>query len=183
MNSLINVVDFLVQVSFTLYIYAVIIRVLLGMTRADFYNPFSQFILTVTSPVLRPLRRWIPGGGRVDTAALVLIVLLKFGELLIHGLLIGGKITPGVLIIGTFFGLADLVINLFIFAIIVLALMSWLTLHAQAHPLVSVLRTITAPLLRPVRKYVPPIGAFDLSPLVVVIALYCIKIFLGSLYF
>lgn len=183
MNSLLNVVDFLVQVSFTLYIYAVIIRMLLGMTRADFYNPFSQFILTVTDPVLRPLRRWIPGAGRVDTAALVLIILLKFGELLIHGLLIGKTMTLGLLVIATFFGLADLVVNLFIFAIIVLALMSWLTPHAQAHPLVSVLRTITTPLLRPARRYIPPIGAFDLSPLAVIIVLYCIKIFLGSLYF
>ncbi len=182
MNPFFNVVDFLVQVSFTLYIYAVVIRVLLGVTHADFYNPFSQFILTITGPVLRPLRRWVPSVGRIDIAALVLIVLLKLGELLIRGLLVGGKVTLGALLIAAFFELANLVINLFIFAIIVLALTSWLGPHVQAHPLVSVLRTITAPLLQPARRYIPPIGAFDLSPLAVIIALYCVKIFLGSMY-
>lgn len=182
MNPLLNVVDFLVQVSVTLYIYAIVIRVLLGITSADFYNPFSQFILTITGPVLRPLRRWIPNAGRIDIAALALIILLKLGELLIRGLLVGGKVTLGALLIATFFELANLVINLFIFAIVVLALTSWLSPNLQMHPLVSVLHTITAPLLKPAKRYIPPVGAFDLSPLAVIIVLYCVKIFLSSMY-
>lgn len=185
MNPLFNVIDFLVHVSFTLYIYAVIIRMLLGATRADFHNPFAQFILTVTTPALQPLRKWLPGIGQLDTAALVVVILLKFVALLIHDLLTGKEIMFGLLIIYTIFGLVDLVINLFILAIIVLALLSWIAphVHVQNSPLTFALRAITDPLLQPARRYIPPIGIFDLSPLVVVVALYCIKIFLGSIYF
>lgn len=183
MNPFLNVIDFLVHVSFTFYIYAVIIRMLLEATHADFYNPFSQFIATVTSPVLQPLRRWLPGTGRLDSGALVLVIVLKFAELLI-GRLIGEKIIMlGPLIIFTLFELADMVLNLFIFAIIVLALLSWVAPYTQNNPLASVLRTVTSPLLRPARRYIPTIGMFDLSPLVVVIALYCVKILLASIYF
>ncbi len=183
MNPFLNVIDFLVDILFTLYIYAIIIRMLLEATNADFYNPFSQFIVTITSPALQPLRRWLPGTGRLDSGALALVIVLKFAELLIRSLLVGKKIMLGPLIISTLFGLVDMVINLFIFAIIILALLSWAAPYVQNNPLASVLRTVTGPLLRPVRRYIPPIGMFDLSPLVVVIALYCIKILLASIYF
>ena len=183
MNALINVLDFLIHISFTLYIYAVIIRMLLGLTNADFYNPFSQFILTITSPVLKPLRKWIPGIGRLDTAALILIIFLKFAELFIRGMLAGKQIMIGSLIIPVIFGLLDLVINLFIFAIIILVIISWIAphLHAQNNPIASVLRSITEPLIRPARRLIPPIGMFDLSTFVVLVALYCVKIFLHSI--
>lgn len=183
MNALLNVFDFLIHISFTLYIYAVIIRMLLGLTNADFYNPFSQFILTITSPVLKPLRKWIPSIGRLDTAALVLIIFLKFAELFIRGMLAGKKIMVGSLIVPVIFGLIDLVINLFIFAIIILVIISWIAphLHAQNNPLTSVLRSITEPLIRPARRLIPPIGMFDLSTFVVLVALYCVKIFLHSI--
>ncbi len=183
MNPLLNIFDFLIHISITLYIYAIIIRMLLGLTHADFYNPFSQFILTITSPVLKPLRKWIPSIGRLDTAALVVIIFLKFAELIIRGLLAGKKIMLDSLIVPVIFGLIDLVINLFIFAIIILVIISWIAphLHAQNNPLASVLRSITEPLIRPARKLIPPIGMFDLSTFVVLIALYCIKIFLHSI--
>lgn len=185
MNPFVNVFEFLIHISFTLYIYAVVIRMLLGLTHADFYNPFSQFILTITNPVLQPLRKWMPSIGRLDTAALVLIVVLKFAELFIRGMLVGEKIMLGALIIPVIFGLIDLVINLFIFAIIVLVVISWIApqLHAQNNPLASVLRSITEPLLNPARKLIPPIGMFDLSALVVLVALYCVQIFLRSIHF
>lgn len=185
MYPLLNVFNFLIHVAFTLYIYAVIIRMLLALTHADFYNPFSQFILTITSPVLRPLRRWIPSIGRLDTAALLLIIFLKFAELIIRSLLFGKKILLGSLVIPVIFGLIELVINLFIFAIIVLVIISWIAphLHAQNNPLTSILRSITDPLIRPARKLIPPIGVFDLSTLVVLIALYSVQIFLRSIHF
>ena len=183
MNPFINVSDFLIHIAFTLYIYAVIIRMILGFTQADFYNPFSQFILTITNPVLQPLRKWIPSVGRIDTAGIVLIIFLKFAELLIRGLLVGKQLMLSSLIIPVIFGLIDLTINVFIFAIIVLVIISWVAphLHGQSNPLTPVLRSITEPLIRPARKLIPPIGMFDLSTFVVLIALYCVKIFLHSI--
>ncbi|MCZ6564563.1 MAG: YggT family protein [Gammaproteobacteria bacterium] len=183
MHALINVLDFLIHILFTLYIYAVVIRILLGLTRADFYNPFSKFILSITNPALQPLRRWMPSIGRIDTAALLVIIALKFTELLIRGLLVGKKIFLGSLFIPVFFGLIDLIINLYIFAILALVIISWIAphMHAQNNPLISVLRSITEPLLRPARKLIPPIGMLDLSAMVVLITLYCVQIFIHSI--
>ena len=182
MNPLINVLDFLVHILITLYIYIVIIRMILGMTKADFYNPFSQFILTLTSPVLQPMRKLIPSIGKIDTAAIVLIFILKFGELLLRNLFVGKNVMLASLIVPTILGLINLVLNIFIFAIIVLIIISWVAphLHAQNNPMASILRSITEPLIRPARKLIPPIGMFDLSTFVVLVALYCIKIFILS---
>lgn len=182
MDPLINVFVFLIHILFTLYIYIVLIRMILGYTKADFYNPFSQFIVTMTNPVLQPMRKFIPSIGRIDTAALVLIFVLQFAELFLRNFLVGKKILLGSLIIPTIFGLIDLVLNLFIFAIIILIVLSWIAphVHAQNNPMASVLRSITEPLIRPARKLIPPIGIFDLSTFAVLIALYCIKIFIHS---
>ncbi len=184
MMPLLNVLDFLIQVLCTLYIYTVIIRILLGLTRADFYNPFSQFILTVTNPVLRLPRQWIPGIGRLDTAGVVFIVMLKFVELSVRGWLAGMEMAAGSLFIAVILGLLDSVVKLFIVAIIILVLTSWIATysHTLHNPLTSVLRSITEPILNPARKIIPSTGMFDLSPLVALIALYCAHIFLHSIY-
>lgn len=182
MNPINNVLDFLIHVLFTSYIYAVIIRMLLGLTRADFYNPFSQFILTITNPVLTPLRKIIPSIGKIDTSAILLIFVLKFIELAIRGFLASKQILLSPLIIPSIVGVLNQVINVFIFAIILLVIISWIApqLHGQSNPITPILRSITEPLIRPARKLIPPIGIFDLSTFAVLIGLYCIKIFLFS---
>ncbi len=183
MNPVNNVLDFLIHVLFTMYIYAVIVRMLLGLTRADFYNPFSQFILTVTNPVLTPLRKFIPSIGGIDTSAILLILVLKFVELVLRNLLIGKQIFLGSLIVPAIIAVLHQVLNIFIFAIILLVIISWVAphMHGQSNPITPILRSISEPLIRPARKLIPPVGIFDLSTFVVLLGLYCIKIFLHSL--
>ena len=183
MNAINNVLEFLIHVLFTMYIYAVIVRMLLGLTRADFYNPFSQFILTVTNPVLIPLRKFIPSIRGFDTAAIVLILVLKFVELVLRSFLIGKQVLLSSLILPTILGVLHQVLNVYIFAIIILVIISWVSpqMHGQSNPITPILRSITEPLIRPARKLIPPVGIFDLSTFVVILALYCVKIFLHSL--
>jgi YggT family protein len=182
MDPINNVLDFLIHVLFTSYIYAIIIRMLLGLTRADFYNPFSQFILTITNPVLTPLRKLLPSIGSIDTSAIVLILILKFIELATRGFLISKQVVLEALILPSIVGVLNQVVNVFIFAIIILVVISWVAphMHGQSNPMTSILRSITEPLIRPARKLIPPIGVFDLSTFAVLIGLYCIKIILHS---
>lgn len=182
MNPINNVLDFLIHVLFTSYIYAIIIRMLLGLTRADFYNPFSQFILTITNPVLIPLRKLIPSIGKFDTSAILLILVLKFVELAVRSFLVSKQVLFSSLIVPTIIGVLNQVVNIFIFAIILLVIISWVApqMHGQSNPITPVLRSITEPLIRPARKLIPPIGVFDLSTFAVILGLYCIKIFLYS---
>lgn len=182
MTPINNVLDFLIHVLFTSYIYAVIIRMLLGFTRADFYNPFSQFILTITNPVLTPLRKLMPSIGSIDTSAIVLILVLKFIELAARSFLVGKQVLLSTLILPSVLGVLNQVVNIFIFAIIILVIISWVApqVHSQSNPITPILRSITEPLIRPARKLIPPIGVFDLSTFAVLLGLYCIKIILHS---
>jgi YggT family protein len=178
-----NVAVFLIYTLSTLYIAALMLRLLLALVRADFYNPLSQFIVTVTNPVVVPLRRVIPSVGGVDSASVILIFALKLLELWLRIMIVGVAPTLPILIVVALLELIELLIHIFIFALIVQAAISWIApAQAFGNPAVSILQDLTQPLLRPVRRVLPPVGMVDLSPLVVIIGLYVLLIILRSLH-
>ena len=69
-----NALTFLVQVAFGIYILVLMLRVLLEVLQADYYNPLSQFVVKLTEPVLAPLRRIVPRVGRVEGGALLVML-------------------------------------------------------------------------------------------------------------
>lgn len=174
-NYLANPLVFLVDTLFSLYIMVVMLRFLLQWVRADFYNPISQFIVRVTSPLLVPLRRVIPALGKIDTSTLVLMFLLQILSLVIITSIVG--ITPGIgalaiLAVGELIGLA---LNIFLFAILIQVIISWIN-PGSHNPATSLLYGLTEPLLSPARRLIPPISGMDLSPLVVMLALQLLKL-------
>ncbi|WP_456445198.1 YggT family protein [Thiolapillus sp.] len=172
-----NPLVFLVQVLFEAYILVVLLRFFLQLTRSDFYNPLSQFIVKVTSPVLVPLRRVIPGMAGMDTAALVLAWALKALELLIVTALSGAGLHPLFAILGAIPGLVELCINIFLYAIIIQAILSWVN-PGTYNPAASLLYSFTAPVLRPVQRFIPPVGGLDLSPMAAILGLILLKMLL-----
>lgn len=179
-----EILEFLIKTLFSLYIGAVVIRFLLAWTRADFYNPISQFLVTITNPVLVPLRRIIPSFGSVDTASIVLAFGLKLLEIALLVWLVGLDANLVTLAKIAILELAKLVIWIYIVAVIVQAVLSWVAPGGQYYnnPVASLLQSLTAPLLRPVQRVMPPLGGIDLSPLVVIILLNIVLIVLQSLY-
>lgn len=162
---------FLIGVIFSFYILLVMLRFLLQLVRADFYNPVSQFVVRLTTPPLRPLRRLIPGIAGVDVAALVLLLVLQLVELVLIHSIMGQPLHPWVLFV---FALAELVrtaLMIFIIAIIIQAVLSWVQPGAY-NPFTSVLYQLTNPVLRPFRRIMPPVSGFDLSPMVALLVLY-----------
>lgn len=180
MNIAENVAEFLIHTIFTLYIVLVMLRMLLALARADFYNPLSQFIVTATSPVLTPLRKLIPSIGKVDTASLLLMLLLKIIEL---SLLVSlGRRFALAIPVQAILELLILVVWIYIFAIFIQAIASWITPGlGNPNPAISLLRSLTEPLLRPVRRVIPSIGMIDLSSMIVIIGLYVALIVLQSI--
>ncbi len=176
-SYLLNPLVFLIQTLFGLYIAVVAIRFLLQWARADFYNPVSQFIVKVTSPVLRPLRRVIPGYGGMDLAALVLAWLLSALELGILALLIGMDRS----VLGAFGwaipSLVEQFINIFLFAVLIQVVLSWVNPDPY-NPAVSLVCRLTDPLMRPARRLIRPIGGIDLSPMLVMIGLVLLNMLL-----
>jgi YggT family protein len=166
---------FLIETVFELYILAVMLRFLLQLFRADFYNPISQFLIKITTPVLRPLRRWIPGFAGIDVAALALMAILKFIEIVLIAAVNGYIPGIGGLLIVSIASLLQLLIYVFIVAILIQVVLSWIAPDTY-NPMTSILRSLCGPLLRPVRHRLPSLGGLDLSPLVVLIVLQLILI-------
>lgn len=172
-----NPAVFLVQTLFGLYILVVMLRFLLQVTRADFYNPISQFVVKVTAPPLRVLRRFIPGVGGIDLASLVLAWLLKTLELMLVLLILGAGTSLLAAFLWAIPELVDLLFNVFLFAILIQVILSWVN-PGGYNPAASLLYHFTEPLLGPARRLLPPIGGLDLSPMLVMIGLYLLKMLL-----
>jgi len=173
MNVFSNVGYFLIDTVFTLYIGIIMIRMLLGISRADFYNPFSQFIVSITNPVLIPLRRIIPSFGKIDSAAILLMLALKVIQISMLVMLQGGTAGFFPIVLAAIQKLLELLIYVYIFSIIIQAVLSWVNPNALGHqnPLGSILHSLNRPLVEPISRMLPRSGVIDFSPLVVLLLL------------
>jgi YggT family protein len=169
-NYLTNPLEFLVTTLLGLYILAVMLRFLLGLVRADFYNPVSQFLVRVTNPLLVPMRKVIPTLGKFDTSAVVLMLALQLLSVLIVVALRGAGVSFIAVLACAIGELLRLLINIFLVAIIVQVVMSWISPGTYS-PVNAVLYSLTNPVLQPFRRIIPPLSGIDLSPLFALIAL------------
>lgn len=165
---------FLIDTLFDIYIAIVLLRFLLQLVGADFYNPISQFIVKATQKPVVLARRIIPSFRGIDLASLTLVVLLIFIKL--SFLLVLGGIQPSIsiILIQSLYDFIQLVFDIFIFAIFVQAILSWVNPDPY-NPVSAVLYSLTAPVLRPIKKHLPVMGGMDLSPIVALIGLMFLK--------
>ena len=165
---------FLIDTLFSLYILAVLLRFLLQWCGADFYNPISRFLVKITHPPLRILRRFVPSIGKIDTSSLVLVLALQmladFSILLLKAV----SINIGALTILSLTQLISLLINVFVFAVFARAILSWMN-PGTFNAVGSILTTLTEPLLDICRKVIPDLGGIDLSPLAALLLLQLAK--------
>jgi YggT family protein len=171
-----NPLIFLLQVALQFLTLTALLRFMLQALRANFFNPLSQFVVRVTEPALAPLRRVIPGGRRFDTVSLLAAWLLKTVELTLVLFYLSGEVALLAALFWAVPGLLQLAINIFIFALIVQAILSWV--GANDTPVSALLWNFTEPVLRPIRRFIGPIGGIDLSPMIGVILLIALKMLL-----
>lgn len=168
---------FLISTLFGLYILIVMLRFLLQLVRADFYNPISQFIVKATDPPLRPLRRYVPGLAGIDLSTLLLMLGLKIIELWLTFRVSGQSAHVMGLVVISVAELLSLALNVFLVSILIQVVLSWVNPGAY-NPATKLLYSLNEPLLAPARRLIPPISGLDLSPIVVLIAIQLIKILL-----
>ena len=161
---------FLLDTILGIYILLVLLRFLLQLARADFYNPISQFIVRATNPPLVRLRRFIPGLLGIDLAALLLLIAMEALRISLTALLLGHNPKFAGVILLSLGELAKLAAYTVIFSIFIRALLSWFS-HGLQHPISRLLGSFTDPILRPVRRIIPATSGIDLSPLVVFLGL------------
>ena len=172
MNGLNTAAIYVLQTIGSLYLLIVLLRFILQLVRADFYNPLSQFVVKATKPLLNPLRKVIPGFGGLDLASLVLAILVQLLLMILTLLLLGygvvGLILP--LLIWAVIGVTSLFLKVFYFALIVSVILSWVA-PGSYNPAAQLINQICEPFLMPFRRLLPNLGGLVISPIFAFIAL------------
>ncbi|GAB4299151.1 MAG: YggT family protein [Methylophaga sp.] len=166
-----NPLIFIIESLFYLYMVVVALRLVMQWANWEYHNPLVQFVIKASQAPVKFLRQFLPSAGRWDTATLVLLVAVIFLKLLMVGL-IAGFLPSGLmwlrLIIAEIF---SLFISIFTVSIIIEVILSWVTPPGSYNPVAPLVQRMNAPLLRPVRRLVPPLAGVDLSPLFVILGL------------
>lgn len=178
MSPLSQALVYVLQTVFSLYLLIVVIRLLLQLVRADFYNPISQFVVRATEPLLGPMRKLLPAHRLIDLPSLILAIVVQVIEYLIIIWIHTGMMMSIVnLLLWSLLGLLVMMFNIFFFSLIIEIIVSWVAPHSY-HPALQLMRQINDPLMRPARRLMPPMGGLDLSPLLVFMILNVLNILL-----
>ncbi|MFV8770245.1 YggT family protein [Yersinia enterocolitica] len=177
---------FLAKTVIDLYVMVLLLRIWMQWVHSDFYNPFSQFVVKITQPIVGPLRRVIPSLGPIDSASLLLAFLLMTIKYPLLVLIQSGSMSLS--LYNLLFGIISLVKAagyLIFWVMIIRALMSWVSQGRS--PMDYLLHQLTEPLMAPIRRILPAMGGIDLSAMVVILILYLINYLgmdlLGELWF
>ena len=170
MQTLLFVVTTIIQ----LYIFILLLRVWMQWVRADYYNPFSVFVVKATKPVITPLRRVIPSIGPIDTATVTIafilsLVAIVFGLWITHTLaLLSFSVIPiSIILLLTYAG------KLIFWMILIRAIMSWIS--QGRNPVDYLLYQLTEPLMAPIRRIIPAMGGLDFSAMIVMFILIALN--------
>jgi len=181
MNALSDIVAYLLQTVLNLALLAILLRFLLQLVRADFYNPVSQFLAKVTNPLVLPVRRVIPAYRGLDLSTLLLALLLQMAAI-VALLALNGLGPPGVLtlLVWSVLGIVGLLMNIYFFALLAMIILSWIAPGGR-HPALLLLFQLTEPVMAPFRRMLPSMGGIDFSPILVFILINVIQIALGHM--
>lgn len=167
---------FVIRTLLQLVVIVFLLRFLLPLSRAEVRNPLSQAVIRLTDPLVLPLRRVVPSVGKIDTAALIAVLLVQVAATAIIFLLSGlGINAPATILLLACRQLLLTVLQFYFVAILIYALLSWVAPSTYS-PVASVLTSLCNPILRPVRRIIPPIAGLDLSALFVLIGLQALMI-------
>ncbi len=175
-----NASTFVIETIFNLALYIVLIRFWMQWVRADFRNEVGQFIISATNPIVVPLRRFIPSIGVIDTATVILAILIALLKIYALLLIAGGGLTSYSILKIVSVAIASVLdssIYVFFGAIFISIIASWLNPHSY-HPILSIARSISEPLLGPARRLLPSMGGIDFSPMLVILFLRVSQILL-----
>lgn len=175
MSPLSQVGMLLVNTLGSLVLLIVMLRFLLQLVRADFYNPISQFIVKFTNPILIPLRRMIPGFGGIDVASLVLAYAVQVAFMVATMLVAGYGLPWANILIWALIGIPALLLNIYFWGLIITVIASWIAPNSY-NPVLILINQILEPVIRPIRSRMPDMGGLDLSPIVVFLLIQVLEI-------
>lgn len=168
---------FVIQTLGSLYLLVILLRFILQLVRANFYNPFSQFIVKTTQPLLKPLRRVIPSMFGLDMSSLLLAVIFQcLLMVVIIAIKFGGFIFAPIMLAWALIGVIVLFVKVFYFAMIISVILSWVAPNSPS-PAAELALQISEPVLAPFRRLLPNMGGLDISPILAFLVIQLILSF------
>ncbi len=183
-NTINQIGLYLTDVVFGIAILLLMLRFMLGMARANFYNPFSQMIVKITDPLVLPLRKIIPPIGRFDTALILLMVILKIIHLFLQTKILGISLPAFNLVTASIGLLLNTMLIIYMVAIGIMVVFSWLSMAGMRMPpdLANIINSLINPIMNPIRRIMPPLGGLDLSPMIAFVLLNVVRIAIQPLF-
>lgn len=180
MNAFNEILVYLIQTAIGIYLLAMLLRFMLQLSLADFYNPISQFLVKATNPLVLPVRRLVPARGRFDAASLIIAIIIQCLGIAALLKLFGASI-PGVglLLAWAVVAVAGLLVKIYFFALLGMIILSWIA-PGTSNPAAYLMYQITEPVMAPFRKILPSMGGLDLSPILVFILINIVQISLRN---
>jgi YggT family protein len=181
MNPLNNAGIYLINTLFDLYIFVWLVRLVLVAMRVHYVNPVSQIVIRLTQPIAIRLRRVLPNFRQIELASVVMVLALELLKYALLGILVVGMPNLVGLLIVAMADALIAIVHLFFYAIILQAIMSWF--NPGYSPFGQILDSLTAPIMRPFHRLIPPMGGLDISPIFALMALQLVIIvFLSPLF-
>ena len=169
---------FLIEAVASFFVFVLLARFHFQWLRVPFRNPVGEFVLATTSFMVLPVRRVVPGLAGLDLASLVLAWLVQALGLWLQAQIIGAEPPLFNLALVALVDLLRYSLYILMFAVIVQAVLSWVNPYTPVAPAFD---TITRPFLRPLRRFIPPLGGVDLTPLILIVLLQVLLFPVGAL--
>ncbi len=181
MGALNDIAVYLLQTGLGFYLIIVMLRFIMQLVMADFYNPISQFVFKATQPLVGPLQTILKPIGRFDPASFTLAIALQIAGIVLL-LMLNNVTTPNpvTLFLWGFVGALGLLVKIYFYALLATIILSWIS-PGGSNPAAYLLHQITEPVMAPVRSLLPPMGGLDFSPIVVFILINIIEIALRNI--
>ena len=166
---------FLFKTLADLYLLTFLLRFILQWVRASYYNPLSQFVIKVTNALVVPARRILPSVAGLDLPTLVVLIALESAVTWALTRMLGISLPLGALALAVLLRLVSLALWFYTISLFAYVLLSWFGDY-RTGPMAGVLGELVEPLLRPIRRVLPPIAGLDLSPLLLMLLFQAVSI-------
>jgi len=168
---------FLVNTLFDLYLFVLVVRIILVYVRANYFDSITQFVVKITDPLVKPLRRIIPNFRNIEISSIVLALALDIVKFICIGMLTFGMPAIMGLLVLAVGDLLKLILQVFFYAIILQVILSWLQPQSLANRL---LIQFNSPVMYPLQRIIPPLGGIDISPLIAIILIQLLLILIAN---
>ena len=180
MDSMTEVGIYLIQALSSLYLLIVLLRFLLQLCKANFYNPVSQFIVKATQVPLGPIRKIIPPVNNIDFASLLAALAIQLAAMELTLLVAGGGLIPlTTALVWALIGIASMLLNIFFYGLFAAIIVSWI-LPQSHHPAIALIWQLMEPVMTPFRKMLPNMGGIDLSPIFMFLLINVLRIVISN---